>query len=157
MIQGKGIPQFSGSDAQGTVSVFVQEVIQLAVKLACIRMYGQQRIVQIELQDAIGTIERAIEFCVDDEIIASDIFGRAGTGFHKPALLVCNQQEFFPLADRIPRQEDILGKLPRIIDDFNRKMLRVLENPTGNGQIFAIFGDKDFIREVLSVIHRLIF
>jgi hypothetical protein len=66
-------------------------------------MNGDQRIVQIKLQDAIGTIERTVEVRVDDEIIAPYIFGRAGTGFHVPTSLMGNQQQFFPLLDRIPR------------------------------------------------------
>jgi hypothetical protein len=66
-------------------------------------MNSDQRIVQIKLQDAIGTIERTVEVRIDDEIVAPDIFGRAGTRFHVPTSLMGNKQKFFPLLDRIPR------------------------------------------------------
>jgi hypothetical protein len=79
-------------------------------------MNGDHRIAQIELQDAIGAIERTVEVGVDDEIVAPDIAGSAGTGFHIPAFLIGNQQQFFSFPDRISRKKDISDQFSRVLD-----------------------------------------
>ena len=45
MIQSKGVSQFSGPDAEGAISVFVQEIINLSVKIGCIRVDGDKGVV----------------------------------------------------------------------------------------------------------------
>ena len=45
MIQSKRVPQFTSSDTESTVSILLQEVIQLFVQRRRVRMYGDQRIV----------------------------------------------------------------------------------------------------------------
>jgi hypothetical protein len=132
----------------------MEKVIQVLEKLGCVCMDGYQRIVQIELQDAIGTIERAVEFRVDDEIIASDILGSARAGLHEPTSLMRNEQKFFPISHRIPRERNILDQILRVCEEFNRDVRRVFQNFLGDGFISAFLRDKDFFREETGFIHQ---
>ena len=53
---------------------FLEKLIPIGVK-------GQEGIVEVSLQNAIGAIHRAIGHGIDDVIPATDMVGSSGTGF----------------------------------------------------------------------------
>jgi hypothetical protein len=110
MIQSKGISQLTRADPQYSVSVFLEKVIQLLVERSRVCMDGDEGISQIKLKDTVRTIERAVQFCVDDEVIASDVVRRAGTGFDIGTALTRNEQKFFSLSDWIPNKTEFFDQ-----------------------------------------------
>ena len=157
MIENQGIAEFPCSDAKKPVVFFIQKVVELPPEITGIRMHCDQGIGQIELQDAIGAVQGAVEIGVDDKVVAAEIGGSAGAGFDKIPLLLGDQHVLFSLTERIPSFFKMSDDIAGIGDNLNRNVGQFFQDPFGERQCQALFINENFIRKISRLSHGISF
>ena len=123
-----------------------EKTIYLFKQVVPVGVKSQKRIVQISLQDAVGTIHRTIGDGIDHVVPAADMIGRSGTGLRTSSIKTGNEEMSLPDADRIGDGRKLFDKRPLVSDRFHRNIGQGSKNGFRDRILFSLFIEIDFFK-----------
>ena len=105
-----------------------QKKVDLIQEFIPIRVKGQERVVEVPLEDSVRAIHGAVADGVDHIVSATDVIGCSGAGFQTPSIKTGDEKNLLPHPDGILEAEKLFDQGSLVLNPFNGDMRKGFKN-----------------------------
>jgi hypothetical protein len=127
-IEGKTVREFTRSQPERSVWVISQKIIYFIKEFIPVGSEGEERVVEVSLEDAVGAIHGTIADGVDHIIPAADVIGCPGAGLQALSIETGDEENLLALPEGIGEAEEFLDEGPPVLNPFNGDIRKGFED-----------------------------